>query len=127
VAFPYTYIGLLLSAKLSRLEEKALLLLLQHEGGMLQSELWHKLGVTSREGSRIGIKLEKKGYIKRVKALSNDRWTRRLVPLIKPMNIKPLLGVPCPSCVYDPVCGPKSEPHNRHCVLIEEWLLGGEG
>ncbi|MEM4381816.1 MAG: Lrp/AsnC family transcriptional regulator [Candidatus Caldarchaeum sp.] len=109
-------------AKLSKLEEKALTLLMQHEKGMLQSELWHKLGVTSREGSRIGIKLERKGYIKRVKAFSNDRWTRRLVPLIKQVDIKPLLGVPCPSCIYEPLCGPRSEPHYRQCVLLEEWL-----
>ncbi|MEM4573447.1 MAG: Lrp/AsnC family transcriptional regulator [Candidatus Caldarchaeum sp.] len=109
-------------AKLSKLEEKALALLMQHEEGMLQSELWHKLGVTSREGSRIGIKLERKGYIKRVKAFSNDRWTRRLVPLIKQINITPLIGVPCPSCVYDQVCGPRGEPHYKTCILLDEWL-----
>jgi len=29
--------------------------------GVLQSELWRKLGASSREGSRIAIKLEDKG------------------------------------------------------------------
>ena len=69
--------------KLTKLEEEAIKLLLKHqEKGLLQSELWHKLGVTSREGSRIAIRLEKKGMVKRVKEFAKDRWTRRLVPLI---------------------------------------------
>jgi DNA-binding Lrp family transcriptional regulator len=113
-----------LPAKLSKLEERALKVLMKYEKeGILQSELWHKLGVTSREGSRIGIKLEKKGFVKRVKAFANDRWTRRLVPLISQMDISSLAGVPCPSCVFEPLCGPKGEHHYKQCVLIEEWLL----
>ncbi|MEM4297872.1 MAG: Lrp/AsnC family transcriptional regulator, partial [Nitrososphaerota archaeon] len=110
-------------ARMSKLEEKALKVLMKYEKeGILQSELWHKLGVTSREGSRIGIKLEKKGFVKRVKAFANDRWTRRLVPLITQMDVSVLDGIPCPSCVYEGVCGPRGEPHYRQCMLIEEWL-----
>ncbi len=112
-----------LPAKMSKLEEKALKVLMKYEKeGILQSELWHKLGVTSREGSRIGIKLEKKGFVKRVKAFANDRWTRRLVPLISQMDISSLDGIPCPACVYESVCGPRGEHHYRTCILIEEWL-----
>jgi len=73
-----------LPQKLTNLEERAIRLLLKHQKeGLLQSELWHKLGVTSREGSRIAIKLEKKGMVKRVKEFAKDRWTRRLIPLIR--------------------------------------------
>jgi len=109
---------------MTKLEEKAVRLLMKYEGkGILQSELWHKLGVTSREGSRIGIKLEKKGVVKRVREFANDRWTRRLVPLIRQMDVQMLNGVPCPSCTYDNVCGPLGETHYRTCRLIEDWVL----
>jgi len=108
---------------MSKLEERAIKLLMRYEGsGILQSELWHKLGVTSREGSRIGIKLEKKGFVKRVREFANDRWTRRLVPLIRKMDMQVLDGVPCPSCVYNNVCGPLGEPYYRACQLIEDWV-----
>ncbi|MDJ0269665.1 MAG: Lrp/AsnC family transcriptional regulator [Aigarchaeota archaeon] len=110
--------------KMTKLEERAIKLLMKYEGkGILQSELWHKLGVTSREGSRIGIKLEKKGVVKRVREFANDRWTRRLVPLIKQIDVQVLNGVPCPSCIYDGVCGPNGEKYYASCPLIEEWVL----
>lgn len=110
--------------KLTKLEERAIKLLLKHEEkGLLQSELWHKLGVTSREGSRIAIKLEKKGMIKRVKEFAKDRWTRRLVPLIKQVNLNVIRGSPCPSCDFNPVCGREGSVSPNTCLLIEDWLL----
>jgi len=112
------------SSKISKLEEKALKLLLKYEDkGLLQSELWHKLGVTSRDGSRIAIKLEKRGLIKRVKEFANDRWTRRLVPLVKPLDVSVLKGSPCPSCQYNNNCGADQTYSPTNCVLIENWLL----
>jgi uncharacterized membrane protein len=33
--------------------------------GVLQSDLWRELGASSREGSRVSIKLEEKGLIRR--------------------------------------------------------------
>lgn len=111
-------------SKTSKLEEKALKLLLKYgDKGLLQSELWHKLGVTSRDGSRIAIKLEKRGLIKRVKEFANDRWTRRLVPLVKPFNVSVLKGSPCPSCIYSNNCGADQTYSPTNCVLIENWML----
>ncbi|MEM2910703.1 MAG: Lrp/AsnC family transcriptional regulator [Nitrososphaerota archaeon] len=111
--------------KMTKLEERAIKLLLKYENsGMLQSELWHKLGVTSREGSRIAIKLEKKGVVKRVKEFANDRWTRRLVPLIKQLSITPIKGAPCPSCTYDHACGLERAVSPCICIRLEEWVLG---
>ena len=37
--------------------------------GVLQSDLWRELGASSREGSRVSIKLEEKGLIRREKEL----------------------------------------------------------
>ena len=46
--------------------------------GILQSDLWKKLATTSREGSRLAVRLEKKGLINRKKELVDGRWTFRL-------------------------------------------------
>jgi len=113
-----------MSKKLTKLEERAIKLLLKHEKeGLLQSELWHKLGVTSREGSRIAIKLEKKGMVRRVKEFAKDRWTRRLVPLIKQVTLEPIRGLPCLSCPYNQVCGRGGSITPNACQKLEEWLL----
>ena len=48
--------------------------------GVLQSDLWRELGASSREGSRVSIKLEEKGLIRREKELQDGRWTYRLYP-----------------------------------------------
>lgn len=113
-----------LPPKMSKLEEKAIKLLLKYEDrGLLQSELWHKLGVTSREGSRIAIKLEKKGVVKRVKEFAKDRWTRRLVPLIRQVTLGPIKGAPCPSCIYNNICGKQGTVTPNTCLWIEDWIL----
>ena len=52
--------------------------------GVLQSEIWKELGLTSRDGSRLAIRLEKRGMIKRVKVLDDGRWTYKLTPLRLP-------------------------------------------
>lgn len=110
--------------KMSKLEESAVKLLLKYEDkGILQSELWHRLGVTSREGSRIAIKLEKKGIVKRVKEVANDRWTRRLIPLIRQVSIDPIEDAPCPSCAHINVCSVERSTSPYTCVALESWLL----
>ena len=60
----------------NELEYKALLVITNNgNDGVLQSELWRKLDATSRERSRIALKLETKGLILREKELSESRWT----------------------------------------------------
>ena len=46
--------------------------------GLNQGDLWKKLNVSSRDGSRISLKLEKKGVITRQLFLADGRWTYRL-------------------------------------------------
>jgi len=113
-----------LPQKLTNLEERAIRLLLKHQKeGLLQSELWHKLGVTSREGSRIAIKLEKKGMVKRVKEFAKDRWTRRLIPLIREVKLDPIKGAPCLSCEYEHICGKEGKVRPENCPKLESWVL----
>ena len=44
--------------------------------GVLQSDLWRELGASSREGSRVSIKLEEKGLIR-----TRKRTSRRQMDL----------------------------------------------
>lgn len=113
-----------MSQKMSKLEERAIKLLLEHESaGILQSDLWHMLEVTSREGSRIAIKLENKGMVKRVKEFANDRWTRRLVPLVRRIEVGALKGCPCPACERNDVCRSTGTVRPVTCLTLERWVL----
>jgi len=109
---------------MSKLEERAIKLLLEHESsGVLQSDLWHMLDVTSREGSRIAIKLENKGMVKRVKEFANDRWTRRLVPLVRRIEVGALKGCPCPACEHNDSCRSTGTATPAACATLERWIL----
>ena len=48
--------------------------------GVLQSELWRELGASSREGSRVAIKLEEKGLIRREKELARRKMDLQALP-----------------------------------------------
>ncbi|MEM4340060.1 MAG: hypothetical protein QW319_00805, partial [Candidatus Nitrosocaldus sp.] len=51
----------------------------QGKEGILQSRLWKELNLTSRDGSRIAMRLEKRGLVTRQRVLENGRWTFRLI------------------------------------------------
>jgi DNA-binding Lrp family transcriptional regulator len=72
--------------------------------GVLQSEVWKELGLTSRDGSRIAIRLERRGMIKRERVLEHGRWTYRLIPLRFPVKFGAIEGVPCITCRYEYQC-----------------------
>ncbi|MGB9854269.1 MAG: transcriptional regulator, partial [Candidatus Bathyarchaeales archaeon] len=89
------------------LEQKALQIITNTGNeGLLQSELWRKLGASSREGSRIALKLESKGLVRREKELCNGRWTYRLYPKRLPASINSILDCPCMMCPDGQRCGP---------------------
>ncbi|MHA1751861.1 MAG: helix-turn-helix transcriptional regulator [Candidatus Helarchaeota archaeon] len=76
--------------------------------GVLQSELWKFLGATSRLGSRIAVKLEEDGLIRREKELNKGRWTYRLYYTKKePEKIEwdTLDNCPCFLCSNLEICG----------------------
>jgi len=91
--------------------------------GILQSELWRKLRASSREGSRIAIKLEGKRLIRREKELRNGRWTYRLYPKRFPARIDSIADVPCLMCPDNPKCDPSSAISPQNCEKLTEWLL----
>ncbi len=110
--------------KRNNLEQKALHLIINtgYEG-VLQSELWRKLEASSREGSRIAIKLENKGLIRREKELRNGRWTYRIYPKRVPASIDSIADCPCLMCPYNSRCGSSSSITPYNCEKLTEWLL----
>jgi len=106
------------------LEQKALQFIINtgYEG-VLQSELWRKLRASSREGSRIALKLEDKGLIRREKELRDGRWTYRLYPKRLPASIDSIADCPCLLCPDNPRCDPSSAISPRSCERLTEWVL----
>ncbi len=92
--------------------------------GVLQSELWRELDATSREGSRIALKLETKGLILREKELYEGRWTYRLFPKRKPASLNSIIDSPCLMCPNDARCGAWSPISPNECSRLTMWILG---
>lgn len=109
----------------NELEHKALHVIVNNgNDGVLQSELWRKLDATSREGSRIALKLETKGLILREKELFEGRWTYRLYPKRKPASLNSIIDSPCLMCPNDARCGAWSPISPNVCQRMTEWILG---
>jgi len=110
--------------KRADLEYKALHYISQTHGqGVLQSDLWRKLGASSREGSRIALKLENKGLIRRDRELRSGRWTYRLFPKRHPPSIRSISACPCLMCVDDPRCNAWGAISPNVCERLTDWLL----
>jgi hypothetical protein len=90
--------------------------------GLLQSELWRKLGASSREGSRIAIKLEKKGLIRRERELFEGRWTYRLYPTRQPATVDSISDCPCLMCPSDSRCTRWSVISPNDCEKLNIWI-----
>lgn len=106
------------------LEQKAMQIIINAGNkGLLQSELWRKLGASSREGSRICLKLENKGLIRREKELYEGRWTYRLFPKRLPSSLNSILDCPCMMCPESQRCSPAGSITPQNCEKLTEWLL----
>lgn len=109
--------------KRSELEHKALQYIVNTgDGGVLQSDLWRRLDASSREGSRISIKLESKGLILRERELSEGRWTYRLYPKRKPASINSIIDCPCLTCSESIRCGAYGATSPNDCSRLTEWI-----
>jgi len=110
--------------KRNDLEQKALQFVVNtcHEG-VLQSELWRELDASSREGSRVAIKLEEKGLIRREKELRGGRWTYRLFPKRLPASIESIADCPCLLCKDNQRCDPTTAISPKSCCKLTEWIL----
>lgn len=92
--------------------------------GVLQSEIWKELGLTSRDGSRLAIRLERRGLIGRVKVLEEGRWTYKLTPLRFPTDMASIEKAPCIVCQYESKCSIDGEISPYICPWIGPWAIG---
>ena len=96
------------------------------EDGMLQSDVWKRLKLTNRDGSRLSLRLERRGMITREKILQNGRWTYRLIIEQMPISLESIQNAPCLTCPVEQKCNVDNvypEPSPKHCELIEEWVI----
>jgi len=91
--------------------------------GILQCDLWRELGASSREVSRISLKLEKKKLVGREKELSGGRWTYRILVKKRSIEIDSILDIPCVSCPDISKCEAGSEVSPNLCNKLTRWLL----
>ena len=91
--------------------------------GTLQSELWKKLKLSSRDGSRLALKLERMGMITREKILEKERWTYKLIIKKIPISTKSIEGGPCLTCPVVTRCSLDGEISPRTCQWIEDWVM----
>lgn len=93
------------------------------DDGIFQSELWKKLKLTSRDGSRLALKLERRKIIKREKILENGRWTYKLKISKIPISTQSIESAPCLICPVEQKCTLDGEISPRTCPLIEQWVI----
>ena len=96
------------------------------EDGMLQSDVWKRLKLTNRDGSRLSLRLERRGMITREKILQNGRWTYRLIIEQMPISLESIQNAPCLTCPVEQKCNVDNvypEPSPKHCELIEAWVI----
>jgi len=109
---------------MERLTNKVCDILAERESeGMFQSELWKKLKLTSRDGSRLSLKLERMGTITREKLLENDRWTYKLILKKTPISTLSIENSPCLTCTVEQKCSLDGEISPKNCQFIEDWVI----
>ena len=95
------------------------------KAGIHQSELWKKLNLTSRDGSRMSIRLERRSLIRREKILENGRWTYKLIAIKLPVDTNCIEEAPCLTCPVEHMCAVDGTVSPNTCLLIENWILNG--
>jgi DNA-binding MarR family transcriptional regulator len=115
---------------LDELEAKALEIIKSRgDEGIYQHELWKALGLDSREGSRLALRLLKKGLIVREPAVHKGRRTYKLYlakktkqPIKLSIHIGLALEIPCFTCKNLEKChnGGFYDPVN--CPILAAWL-----
>jgi hypothetical protein len=105
------------------LTSKVYKLVVEHgKDGVLQSELWKVLTLTSRDGSRLAIRLERRGMIRRDKLLEGGRWTYKLTALRMPVHIESIEQAPCITCPYESKCSLTGVVSPLSCPWLLEWV-----
>ncbi len=115
---------------LSELEAKALeIIRLRGDEGIYQHELWKTLGLDSREGSRLALRLLKKGLIVREPTIHNGRRTYKLFIAKRAkeqaklvVKIGNAIEIPCFYCKHLEKCHVGGFYDPTHCPILRSWL-----
>lgn len=115
-------------ANLSKLEKQALDLI-KNNKGILQSMLWRQLGLDSRDGSRLVLRLVRKGLVRREQVSVNGRRTYKLYPVEAKIHNRRLIismelsiRIPCTTCPLFRECGVSSKISPERCPHLDRWL-----
>jgi len=90
--------------------------------GIMQSDLWKKLGVSSREGSRLCLKFEEKGIIERRKVLHGGRWSYRIYTKRELVTMASIAGCPCLICAEIDKCFEGGVRDPISCLDLTGWI-----
>ena len=105
------------------LEQRALKILFEAgDAGIMQSELWKKLGASSREGSRLALRFEEKGSVERRKILHEGRWSFKLFSKREYVTMDSIEGCPCMICVDIDKCFESGVRDPVSCMDLTTWL-----
>ena len=106
-----------------KVEQKALKLIIDvGDDGILQSELWKELDVSSREGSRLAKKFEEKGQVIREKVLNEGRGTYKLYVTKEPVTLESVAGCPCLICPEIDKCFRGGTKNPNICLDLTAWI-----
>lgn len=93
--------------------------------GILQRDMWRELGATSRDGSRIALRLEAQQLITREREIAHGRWTHRLFINIRRVELDSILDVPCMMCDDIQQCEVGMGISSSQCEVLTQWLVSG--
>ena len=91
--------------------------------GMLQNLLWKRLKISSRDGSRLALRMERRGIVIREKIIEKGRWTYKLILKKTPISTESIENAPCLNCPVEQRCSIDGEVSPRTCSLIEDWVM----
>jgi hypothetical protein len=109
---------------MERLTNKVCEMLLEWQSdGMLQAPLWKKLKISNRDGSRLALRMERRGIVAREKLLEKGRWTYKIILKKTPVTTESIENAPCLNCPVEHMCTTDGEISPMKCALIEEWVM----
>ena len=90
--------------------------------GVLQSDLWKLIDASSREGSKVALRLMRAGLIRREKKLQTGKWTFVLVSNKFPVQVNSIMDCPCVFCVSREKCGSVKNVTPNVCTDLTQYL-----
>ncbi|MHC1567753.1 MAG: helix-turn-helix transcriptional regulator [Candidatus Syntropharchaeia archaeon] len=97
------------------MEERILEMIQSSNGGILQTDLWKRLGIDFRTCSRILVKLEAEGLIKR-------EWAEKTFRIIYIQDREENYGVLVAGKLVAPCIGCSERCLPEKCALLDEWI-----